>query len=355
PDDRPRRDVVRLQFRQQARRRLGLNADGEAAGGLRVQQQAQAGRRGAVPDDQVLAQIGSVLAVAARDVALRRQPFRFRQGRDGGAVNFQADAAGPRQMIKMAQQPEPGHVRRRVDGLLRADADSAHRLRRARVQRRHAATGGLQRGRVAVIELGRRRDNAGAQWLSKHDYIAGPRARVRGNVVWIDQAGDGQAKLRLGVLHAVPADQHRPRLRYLFRAAAQYLRQLVRIALLDGEAEDVHDRDRPAAHRVDIRERVGRRDLPVEIRVIHDGRKEVHRLNEGEVVREAIDARVIAGRQPDEQVGICGYFQVAQNLRELGRPNLAGSPGAAHQMRQPGPLVYQFAHAASPPILSEVP
>ncbi len=52
----------------------------------------------------------------------------------------------------------------------------------------------------------------------------------------------------------------------------------------DRKRDDVERRQRHAAHGVDVRERVGRGDATEIVRVVHDGREEVDRLDEREVV-----------------------------------------------------------------------
>jgi hypothetical protein len=44
--------------------------------------------------------------------------------------------------------------------------------------------------------------------------------------------------------------------------------------------------------------------LTIDVRIVHDRREKVDRLNDGEIVRETIDPRIVVGFGPDEKVGI---------------------------------------------------
>ena len=81
-------------------------------------------------------------------------------------------------------------------------------------------------------------------------------------------------------------------------------------------AEQVHRRERTAPHRIDIRQRVGGGDLPIDERGVHDGREKVHRLHEGAIRVDAIDPGVIGSGRADEQVGITHLGKLTQDLHQ---------------------------------------
>ncbi len=72
--------------------------------------------------------------------------------------------------------------------------------------------------------------------------------------------------------------------------------------------------------------------------VIDDGREEVHRLDDGDIVAQPVDGGVVRVLEPDEQVGKVGVaeglFEWAQDLRQRGDARLAGSTGAGRQACQ---------------------
>ena len=59
---------------------------------------------------------------------------------------------------------------------------------------------------------------------------------------------------------------------------------------------------RPAAHSVDVRQRVSRGNLAKQKRVVNHRREEVDGLHEAQVIANAKDARIIGGIEPHEQV-----------------------------------------------------
>jgi len=67
----------------------------------------------------------------------------------------------------------------------------------------------------------------------------------------------------------------------------------------DGEGEQ-----HLAAHRVDVRHRVGRGAGAPRVRVVHDGRKKVDGLDDGDVVTDPVDGRVVGSGQANEQVAL---------------------------------------------------
>ena len=69
-------------------------------------------------------------------------------------------------------------------------------------------------------------------------------------------------------------------------------------------AHDVQGSDRTTAHRKDIGERVGRGDLAVGERIVHDRGEEIGRLHEGAVAIETENAGVIGGGGTDEDVSV---------------------------------------------------
>ena len=62
--------------------------------------------------------------------------------------------------------------------------------------------------------------------------------------------------------------------------------------------------ERTAAHRENVGERVGRGDLAVGERVVHDRGEEVDRLHERAVAIETKNAGIIGGGGTDEDVAI---------------------------------------------------
>ena len=100
------------------------------------------------------------------------------------------------------------------------------------------------------------------------------------------------------------ADQRRARLLDLAEAAFEDPAQRGLVDVLCREIAAVHGGQRPAPHGVDVGDRVGRRDLAVEERVVHDRRDVIDRLDQRQIVGETVHSGVVAGLEADEQVGV---------------------------------------------------
>ena len=147
------------------------------------------------------------------------------------------------------------------------------------------------------------------------------------------KAGHAQAVLGLLVQDAVPARDDRARLIYLVIPAAQDgLHCTVRHGFR--HAQQVERGFGLAAHGVDVGQRVRRRDLSEQIGIVRDGREKVHGLHERELVRHAVDRRVVALVEPDEQVWVAVHGQPFEQLGEHARADLGPAPCAARQLGQ---------------------
>ena len=142
------------------------------------------------------------------------------------------------------------------------------------------------------------------------------------------------------------------------------LGHLVRAALKDAghrfarevprEARHVQGQEDSAPHGVDVAHRVGGRDHPVEIRVVHDGREEVHRLDDRLLVVQSIDGGVVAPLQPDQEVRVPVRADVRKNLVEVRRTQLGRSAGAGRILGEPDGFAGLLIGFRCPHILSMV-
>src|SRR5438270_13749455 len=120
-------------------------------------------------------------------------------------------------------------------------------------------------------------------------------------------ARHGQSVFELGVDHSVSAYNQRARLVYFLLAAGKNSAQHVERQLVRRERNDIHRGERLSAHRVDIGQCVRGGDLSKVERIVNDGRKEIHRLHESEVVGDAKYPSVVEGLSADEQTRIRFY------------------------------------------------
>ena len=89
------------------------------------------------------------------------------------------------------------------------------------------------------------------------------------------------------------------------------------------------------AHRVDVGDRVGRGDAAEVVGVVDDGREEVDRLHERQVVAEPHAGGVVERRGADQHARVVDRRQAAQHLGEVGGGQLAGAAAAGRHAGQP--------------------
>ena len=75
-----------------------------------------------------------------------------------------------------------------------------------------------------------------------------------------------------------------------------------------GEAADVQSGQGDAPHGIDIGKGIRGRDLPEDFGVVHHGRDEVDRLDEGRVTLETVDSRVIGSPESTRRFGSVQSF-----------------------------------------------
>ncbi len=120
----------------------------------------------------------------------------------------------------------------------------------------------------------RRRYRPGAEWLRQNENIAWPCAAFGEDTIRVNDAGDGHPVLRLFIAHGVAAGNDCTGLTHLLCAAAQHLGQHFGWHIV-GPGSEVNRKQRITAHRIHIREGIGRRNRAELVRIIHHGRKEV--------------------------------------------------------------------------------
>ena len=208
-----------------------------------------------------------------------------------------------------------------------------HRLRRDVVERRHHRHGLVEERRVDRLLLAGGGDDAAAYRLCEDERVAGTRPGVGDLGAGPDDPGHGEAVLRLGVVHGVAADDEDAGLPGLGGAALEYLDKDV-LRERGGESDYVEGEQRRSPHRVDVAEGVRRGHLSEDVGIVDDRREEIHRLNEGYVVVQAVDGGVVGRADPDQEVGVGGRRQLAQHLRQVRWTKLGSSAGAAGQAGQ---------------------
>jgi len=145
------------------------------------------------------------------------------------------------------------------------------------------------------------------------------------------QPCDGEPVLGFRIVDRVAAHECRAALGADVQAAAEDLLQHVGSEPLERERHEVERGDGPAAHRVDVRERVGGGDAAEVVRVVDDRREEVDRLYQGQLVREPVHACVVRGVGADQHVRVFRHPQRPNNRQHVARAELATATGAVRE------------------------
>ena len=226
----------------------------------------------------------------------------------------------------VAEKTEAGDVGRA------GGAGVARDTRGHAVEAQHAGDGGGERGVRRGAVLGGGGDHAGTERLGQEEPVARPKAALDQHAVGVNAPRDAEAILGLVVDDGVAPRDDPARLGDLLGAAAEDLGHdgLVHLAR---EARDGEREHHLPAHRVDVRHRVGRGDGAPGPRVVHHGREEVHRLDERQVVADAVDRRVVGRTESDHEIARRLLredrpAQHAQHLLEISRSHLRRSAGA---------------------------
>ena len=74
-----------------------------------------------------------------------------------------------------------------------------------------------------------------------------------------------------------------------------------------------------AAHCVDVAQGGGRGDLTERERIVDNGRNEIGRLNDREIVPEQVDGRIILAVESDKKTRIVSLLQRAHDLMQVER------------------------------------
>ena len=88
---------------------------------------------------------------------------------------------------------------------------------------------------------------------------------------------------------------------------------------------------------VHIGERVRGGDAPERVGVIDDRWKEIRRHDQGAVVADLHDARILVGLEANKEIGVRGLLFVSQDLGEAAGINLGRSAATGGVVRKPDP------------------
>ena len=154
---------------------------------------------------------------------------------------------------------------------------------------------------------------------------------VQADLVRTGKARHGKAVFRFGIADGMAAGDDNAGLCRLRIAAAEHLAHgLVRH--LRRDRHDIQRELRLRAHGVNIADGVRRSDLAEHKGIVHDRREKVQRLHKHEIVRDFINAGVVARIVADEQALVIYRGQSLQELCERAGADLRAASGAAREL-----------------------
>ena len=198
--------------------------------------------------------------------------------RDGGRVDLGGEAGRERELVDVAEQAEAGDVGQRV-GARRAGLRRRRRRSASSSPRSPRATSsGEARPRLSAVATVPAPSGLVSTSTSPGPAAARWSAPRRGSTMPVTASpyfGSGSSI-------ECPPTIEAPAAATASSPAAQDLAQDVRAQRLERERDEVQRADRRPAHRVDVRQRVRRRDPPERVRVVDDRREEVDGLHDRE-------------------------------------------------------------------------
>ena len=145
---------------------------------------------------------------------------------------------------------------------------------------------------------------AGAECFRQDELIPGPARRIRIDAVRVNRAGHGITKLDLRITDGVAAENHGPGSVKPLRSPLENLAEPLEGFFVVRIADQIEPGSGRPPHRVDIAQRVGGRNLAVDIGIVHHRGEEIDGLDDSQLVRQPVDACVVVRFRTDEDVGI---------------------------------------------------
>ena len=251
--------------------------------------------------------------------------------RHGGRIDARRDPRGERQLVQVAEQARSRSRRSSRSAPTASAASAAAALSVVITSVQRATSVGAR-----LLALGGGRDRAAADRLGQEEDVAGgPRrscARSRSGcatpVTDMPYLGSGSS-IEWPPMTATPASAATS------APPRRISREHVAAEPLEREGDEVERGQRPRAHRVDVRERVGGRYAAEVVGIVDDRREEVDRLHERQLVADAVDARVVARSRSRPARPGPPSAEAPRRSRRDRRPDLAGAAGPVRERGQP--------------------
>ncbi len=195
--------------------------------------------------------------------------------------------------------------------------------------RGHRSRSDLVVGEVGLDGCG---DHPDPERFGEDQILTGGETGVGHDAVGMHLAGDRQAVLGFGVIDGVTTHDREATGAGDVLPTGQQLTEEFGREGVGVPAHQVEREQRPSTHGVHIGHAVRRGDLTPGACVVDHGRDEVGGGDQGALVVEAPHGGVVAGGRAHEQLGGFVGLQVAHDVRELARGELAASTGAVAEL-----------------------
>ena len=150
----------------------------------------------------------------------------------------------------------------------------------------------------------------------------------------MDSTVNAESVFRFFIINRMPADKAGPGLHDLVMATSKDFFEKAHIKLLGRKHHDIKSRNRFAAHRVDVRDGVGRSNLAEPVRIINRRGDKINRVDHGHFVGQAIHRCIIRGFYTDQQVGVVRGGESGKRVRQIRRTDFSRSTAGASQSCQ---------------------
>ena len=195
------------------------------------------------------------------------------------------------------------------------------------VEFRHGVNHALDRLTVQQARLGAGCQSPGPQRFCQDKDMARMGGIISPDLIRVAEPHDRQAKLGLFIFDAVAA-------RDCDTGFHAFIGPALENPPNDGQVkaarktEEIQGCFGDRSHSVDVTQGIGRGDPAVIEGVVNDGRKEIHRLDDGDIIRNKVDTGIILGLITDQEAVIFFDRQAGQELGRTPGPTLPSAAGA---------------------------
>ena len=225
----------------------------------------------------------------------------------------QRHAARLRHPHRMTQQSESGHIGGTLQLVFLHHGGTALVQQLHLIQR--SLYGRLLRHPVPLSG----KDHTRTQWLGQYQYISGPYAGIGNQLIRMHGTHHRQSEFGRIIFDGVTTEHQCSRLHHLVVTTLQDGAKHIQRDFGRGEHHQVQHQQRRSAHRVDIAQRIGCRDLPKLIPTAAHWREEIGGENQGRLIVQPVHTGIVVRLDTYHQIGVRDHGQLGQDLSQLHR------------------------------------